>query len=100
MLRLTGPRSSRFGQKYPDGLSVTPAGQTLQPGGRQHFSPHSPDYRRCAAAVAAALGGRYWAHPAVVSSDEGGAVMPPPPRSASLLLHMDFHTVTVDDHRD
>ncbi len=51
---------------HPDSLPVDFEGRTLWPGGRQHFCPNNPEYRRFAARITAALAERYARHPAVV----------------------------------
>lgn len=50
---------------HPASLPVTADGVVLHPGGRQHYCPHSADYRRHAAALVEQIARRYGAHPAV-----------------------------------
>ncbi len=52
-------------EKYPEILPVTREGVTLSPGGRQHYAPSSPVYRRLAAELVTAVVERYKDHPAV-----------------------------------
>jgi beta-galactosidase len=54
-----------FSRAYPQSLPVTVDGQVLGIGARESFCPSSPDYRRAATAIAAALGERYADHPAL-----------------------------------
>jgi beta-galactosidase len=50
---------------HPEALPVTAEGVRLSVGSRQQYCPSSPDYRRHAARLVAALADRYAGHPAV-----------------------------------
>ncbi|SDT57125.1 beta-galactosidase [Jiangella sp. DSM 45060] len=52
---------------YPDIAPVTADGVRLGGGSRQHYSPHSPSYRRLAGRLVRALAERYGSHPALVA---------------------------------
>jgi beta-galactosidase len=52
---------------YPDVLPVTSSGVVLGGGSRQHYSPHSPNYRRLSQRLVGVLAERYAAHPALVA---------------------------------
>ncbi|MEU9456645.1 beta-galactosidase [Streptomyces sp. NPDC048277] len=52
-------------ERYPDILPVTADGVVLHQGGRQHYSPTSPQYRRLAKDLAQRLAERYGQHAAV-----------------------------------
>ncbi|GIE75324.1 beta-galactosidase [Actinoplanes philippinensis] len=54
-------------RKHPEILPVTRTGETLWPGGRQHWRPTSPVFREYALRLAGELAGRYAAHPALVA---------------------------------
>jgi beta-galactosidase len=50
---------------HPEILPVTADGRTISPGGRQHFRPSSPVFRRYAMSHVRTLASRYRAHPAL-----------------------------------
>lgn len=50
---------------YPDSLPVDEDGHTLWPGGRQHYCPSNPDYRRHATHLARRLAEEMGEHPAL-----------------------------------
>ncbi|MCG5216380.1 beta-galactosidase [Streptosporangium sp. KLBMP 9127] len=52
---------------HPQILPVTREGQTLWPGGRQHWRPTSPIFRRHALRLVTALAERYGEHPALAA---------------------------------
>ncbi|TDD71048.1 beta-galactosidase [Jiangella aurantiaca] len=52
---------------YSDVAPVTANGVRLGGGSRQHYSPHSPSYRRLAGRLVRALAERYGSHPALVA---------------------------------
>ncbi|MDE3205350.1 MAG: beta-galactosidase [Acidobacteriota bacterium] len=54
-----------WSRAHPDSLPVLADGTTLWWGSRQAFCPSSPDYRRSATALAAALAEHYRNHPAL-----------------------------------
>jgi beta-galactosidase len=53
--------------QHPEILPVTRTGETLWPGGRQHWRPTSPVFRQHALAVVEAMAGRYADHPALAA---------------------------------
>ncbi|WP_246001765.1 beta-galactosidase [Allorhizocola rhizosphaerae] len=53
--------------KYPEILPVNERGETVWPGGRQHWRPTSPVFRRYALALVEAMARRYGGHPALVA---------------------------------
>lgn len=53
--------------KHPEILPVTRTGETLWPGGRQHWRPTSPVFRHYALELTRALAERYRDHPALVA---------------------------------
>lgn len=53
-------------RQYPDSLPVTVEGTTLWPGGRQHYCPSSPAYKKHAFALVERIAQRYARHPALV----------------------------------
>lgn len=53
--------------RHPEILPVTAEGHILSPGGRQHWRPTSPVFRRHALALVEALARRYRDHPALVA---------------------------------
>jgi len=52
---------------HPEILPVTVRGETMWPGGRQHWRPTSPVFRRYALALVAAIANRYAGHPALAA---------------------------------
>ncbi len=52
---------------YPKSCAVARDGGVMFPGSRQHYSPFSADYRRCAAALTEKLARRYAKHPALAA---------------------------------
>lgn len=54
-------------KKHPEILPVTKNGETLHPGGRQHWRATSPVFRRYALRLVEKLAERYGKHPAVVA---------------------------------
>ena len=50
---------------YPDVLPITDDGTVLWHGARRHYCPHSPSYRKHAAAIVTKLAERYAKHPAL-----------------------------------
>ncbi|ADD39773.1 beta-galactosidase [Stackebrandtia nassauensis] len=50
---------------HPETLPMLPDGSRLWPGGRQHYCPSSPEYRRYATRLVAKLAERYGDHPAL-----------------------------------
>ncbi|MEV6109153.1 beta-galactosidase [Streptomyces sp. NPDC051940] len=52
---------------HPEILPVTAAGETLWPGGRQHWRPTSPVFREHALRLVRAMAERYADHPALVA---------------------------------
>ncbi|KAI9635805.1 beta-galactosidase [Dioszegia hungarica] len=53
--------------KHPEILPVTSDGKVLNQGGRQHWRPTSPIYRKYAMGIVRKLAERYGSHPAVVA---------------------------------
>lgn len=53
--------------KHPEILPVNERGETLWPGGRQHWRPTSPVFREHALALVEKMAGRYAAHPALTA---------------------------------
>lgn len=53
--------------KHPEILLVNELGDTVWPGGRQHWRPTSPVYRRYARVLVERLARRYGSHPALVA---------------------------------
>lgn len=53
--------------RHPEVLPVTRTGETVWPGGRQHWRPTSPVFRRYALALVRALATRYAEHPALAA---------------------------------
>lgn len=53
--------------KHPEILLVNDLGDTVWPGGRQHWRPTSPVYRRYAKVLVERLAHRYGSHPALVA---------------------------------
>jgi beta-galactosidase len=54
-------------RKHPEMLPVTAEGVRLGAGSRQHYSPHSPVYRRHALRLVRTLAQRYGRHPGLVA---------------------------------
>ncbi|MFJ9586118.1 beta-galactosidase [Streptomyces acidicola] len=52
---------------HPEILPVTATGETLWPGGRQHWRPTSPVFREYALRLVRTMAGRYAGHPALVA---------------------------------
>lgn len=52
---------------YPDTLPVREDGMRFSIGSRQHYSPHSAQYRRLAARLVRAIAERYGKHPAIIA---------------------------------
>lgn len=52
-------------RSYPDVLPITDDGTVLWHGARRHYCPHSPSYRKHAAAIVTQLAERYAKHPAL-----------------------------------
>ena len=52
---------------HPEILPVTARGETVWPGGRQHWRPTSPVFRRYALTLVAAIANRYAGHPALAA---------------------------------
>ncbi|MEU8079910.1 beta-galactosidase [Catellatospora citrea] len=53
--------------KHPEILPVNERGETLWPGGRQHWRPTSPVFREHALALVEKMAGRYAGHPALTA---------------------------------
>ncbi|MDI1465354.1 beta-galactosidase [Catellatospora sp. KI3] len=53
--------------KHPEILPVNARGETIWPGGRQHWRPTSPVFRRYALHLVETLAGRYADHPALAA---------------------------------
>ncbi|WP_433463384.1 beta-galactosidase [Spirillospora sp. CA-128828] len=65
--------------RHPEMLTVRADGQTITPGGRQHYCPSSPVYREHAARLAEEVAVRYAGHPALAMwhvGNEYGNVIP------------------------
>lgn len=54
-------------KKFPASCAVARDGGAMFPGSRQHYSPFSADYRRCALALTEAIARRYAKHPALAA---------------------------------
>ncbi|NEE04294.1 beta-galactosidase [Phytoactinopolyspora halotolerans] len=54
-------------RRHPEILPVTHRGETLWPGGRQHWRPTSPVFREYALRLVTALAERYAEHPAIAA---------------------------------
>ena len=65
-----------FSRRYPESLPMRRDGTRDWPGARQAYCPSSPDFRRAACALTAAIAQRYRSHPALamwhVSNEIGG----------------------------
>ena len=53
--------------KYPEILPVLADGTIISPGGRQHYRPTSPVFKKFVAALVKKMAERYGKHPAVVA---------------------------------